>query len=87
MDSDRVQEVVLRFYGRLAEEVGCDLRVRTPAEGLTIGALRRQLAEQYGLQHLCSPRVKVAVGDEFVGDDHLVRGGDDVEFLAPLSGG
>lgn len=76
------------FYGKLASAAGAELDV--PIEGPTsVAGLRRQLgAANPGLaETLCDRRVRAVVGEAFVGDDHLLGPGDEVEFLAAVSGG
>ena len=76
------------FYGKLAGAVGNEIEV--PSEGVSsVGGLRRRLAATY--PHLTDAlqdgRVKALVGETFVDDDHPLTPDDEVEFLAPVSGG
>jgi molybdopterin converting factor small subunit len=76
------------FYGKLADAVGKEIEI--PANGLSsVGSLKRQLAVTYPAMAvpLQNGRVKALVGETFVGDDHPLSPGDEVEFLAPVSGG
>lgn len=76
------------FYGKLADSVGKEIEIA--GDGVSsIGSLKRQLAVSYPtiaapLQH---GRIKALVGETFVPDDHQLMPDDEVEFLAPVSGG
>lgn len=80
-------EILVRCYGRLAEEAQREFSVAVPAGGLTVGTLRKQLAQQFGAPRLLDPLVRAAVRDELVQEEAIVRPGEEVDFLAPLSGG
>jgi molybdopterin converting factor small subunit len=82
-----VTAILVRFYGRLAEEVQPECSLTVGLSGLTIADLRQKLAEIYAAPSLLGPRVRAAVGDEMALEDTIVRPGDEVDFLAPLSGG
>lgn len=76
------------FYGKLADAVGKEIEI--PANGVSsVGSLKRQLAVAYPAMAvpLQNGRVKALVGETFVGDDHPLAPEDEVEFLAPVSGG
>lgn len=76
------------FYGKLASAVGRELDV--PVEGpCSVGGLRRYLVASYPAiaDALQDQRAKALVGEAIVGDDHTLGPGDEVEFLAPVSGG
>lgn len=76
------------FYGRLASAIGpqLDVTVESPC---SVGSLRRHLVATYPdvAEALRDNRVKALVGETLVGDDHALAVHDEVEFLAPVSGG
>lgn len=78
----------ITFYGRLAGVLGreLDLVVEEPC---TIARLRDRIAATFpaaaGL--LEDQRVRACVGSELVADDHRIGATDEIEFLAPVSGG
>jgi molybdopterin converting factor small subunit len=76
------------FYGRLANAIDpqLDVTVQSPC---SVGGLRRQLGATYPelADALGDKRVKALVRETFVGDDHALGSTDEVEFLAPVSGG
>lgn len=71
----------IAFYGKLAERIGREIEIELPAEGCTVAALRARFG---GLDRAT---VRACVNDGTVGEDHVVRPGDRVDFLPPLSGG
>jgi len=71
----------IAFYGKLAELIGREVDIDLPAGGVTIAALRARFS---GLDRAT---VRACVNDETVGEDHVVRPGDRIDFLPPLSGG
>lgn len=76
------------FYGKLASAVGPQLEVPVKAP-CSVGGLRRQLIAAYPqvADALQDDRVKAIVGETVVGDNHTLGAEDEVEFLAPVSGG
>ena len=78
----------IKFHGRLAGVLGRDLDL-VVEEPCTIARLRDRIAAARpaaaGL--LEDRRVRACVGSELVADDHRVEATDEVEFLAPVSGG
>jgi molybdopterin converting factor small subunit len=76
------------FYGKLASAIGpqLDVPIETPC---SVASLRRHLVAAYPhvAEALEDKRVKAIVGDTVVGDDHALGTQDEVEFLAPVSGG
>lgn len=83
---EEVPTVSIRLYGRLAEELQPELS-HPASEASTVGELRRRLAARYGVSRLLDPHVRVAVGERFADDLALIRAGDTVDILSPLSGG
>jgi molybdopterin converting factor small subunit len=82
-----VSSVLVRFYGRLAEEVQPEFVLPIAREGLTIGEVRRKIADQFSGSRLLDPEIRAVLGDEVVQEGMMIFPGDEVEFLAPLSGG
>ena len=79
--------VLIRLYGRLAEQAERELTFPICEQGLPVSSLRHRVAEQLGVRLLLDQRVRAAVGDEIVQEETIVRPGDEVDFLAPVSGG
>jgi molybdopterin converting factor small subunit len=80
--------VKVRSYGKLADVLGPERCVEI-VSACTIAELRDRLATECpeAAEPLASKRVRACVGDEIVPDSHVVRPGEAVELLAPVSGG
>jgi molybdopterin converting factor small subunit len=76
------------FYGRLADTIGREVEIDMGRE-CSVGELRSRIATLYphAADDLASPRVKACVGETIVPDGFRVRPDQNVEILAPLSGG
>ena len=81
-------KVKVRAYGKLAELLGQESNVDIDVP-CTVGELRTYLAatNPEAAGPLTNKRVLACVGDTVVPDDHILRGGEPVELLAPVSGG
>ena len=77
----------IEFYGRLAERLGRKIEVSAP--DCPIAELRRLLAElrPEAAADLLRPGVRACVDDVLVPDHHVVRAGQSIAFLPPVSGG
>jgi molybdopterin converting factor small subunit len=82
------ETVKIRAYGKLADLFGQedDVDIDVPC---TVADLRARLAATYpdAAEPLASKRVLTCVGNTIVPDDHILGGGEQVELLAPVSGG
>jgi molybdopterin converting factor small subunit len=78
----------VHFYGKLAGELGARLDVPISAP-CSVAGLRRHLIAAYPqlAEALQDQRVRTVIGDSVVADDHALAVQDEVEFLAPVSGG
>lgn len=76
------------FYGRLAEAIAPEIELETRND-CSIAELRDRLAEEYpqAARTLGSSRSRACVDGVMVGDDHVIRPADRVEFLPPVAGG
>lgn len=72
------------FFAHLRDEVGQE-NVEVEAAGKTIAELKQELAGTYGIQKLDA--VMAAVNEEFAGDDEVIKEGDTIAFIPPVSGG
>ena len=79
----------IRFFGKLGELIGREIRLDPPTDGCTVSELRRLLASLYpdAELDLMSPSLKACIADSFVEEDWPIAAGETVEFLPPLSGG
>jgi molybdopterin synthase sulfur carrier subunit len=77
------------FFGRVGERLGAEGRLDLPAEGLTIGEIRRRLAEvdDVAADTLLRPDVRASIDLVVVGDDHLACPEQEIAFFSVFSGG
>lgn len=77
------------FFGRLGDQFGRELEIELPAAGCTVGELRARLGgrDPSAAEALLQPCVKACVDQAIVPDSALVRPGQEIAFLPPLSGG
>jgi molybdopterin synthase sulfur carrier subunit len=73
------------FFGRLGETIGREIEVDLPAAGCTVAELRARLAEAHPA--VAAPSVRACLDREMVAETALVRPGQEVAFVPPLSGG
>ncbi|HDR4566018.1 MoaD/ThiS family protein [Bacillus paranthracis] len=71
--------ITILLFANLREEVGLDRFVISEKQEMTVQQLKEWLKANYSLQSL--DRVMVAVNEE------MIRAGDIVAFIPPVSGG
>lgn len=78
----------IRFYGKLADLLGSEVDVAI-ASACSVEDVKRLLSSKNAAaaEALANKRVRACVGDSFVTDQHCVAPADELEFLAPVSGG
>ena len=57
------------------------------AAGTTVGMLRKELASRYPKLKPMKDILSVAVNAEYVGDETVLKSGDEVALIPPVSGG
>jgi molybdopterin converting factor subunit 1 len=79
--------ISIRLYAGLKDLVGSrDLQMELP-DGATIDQLRMRLGEQYPAVIGMLPTLVCAVDEEYVVPEHVLRDGDHVALIPPVSGG
>ena len=79
--------VSIRLYAGLQGLIGArDISMELPS-GATIGALRERLGELYPAVRAFLPTLVCAVAEEYVAPEHVLREGDHVALIPPVSGG
>jgi molybdopterin converting factor subunit 1 len=79
--------VCVRLFGSLREAVGeKELRI-TLREGATVGDLSGLMAEEHPPVGEMHSRLRIAVNQDLVGPEHVLRDGDEIAYLPPVSGG
>lgn len=76
--------ITILLFAQLQENVGAS-QIMIEQEALTIERLKEIVQQQYPALFLRD--VMTAVNEEFVLDEEIVRAGDVVAFIPPVSGG
>lgn len=76
------------LFGRLADTLGREVELALPLP-CAVAAIRRELVRFYpaSAADLEPARARACLNDALANDDALVRQGDEIAFLPPLSGG
>jgi molybdopterin synthase sulfur carrier subunit len=81
----------VRFFASIREQLGTsELSVTLDGDHSTITSLRQQLIDLRGGgwgDVLCADNVVIAVNQEVVDDQHVLRDGDELAFFPPVTGG
>ena len=72
------------FFAHLRDEAGHE-SVEVDAAGKTVGELKTIIAEKYGIQKLDTSMT--AINEEFSSNDEVIKEGDIIAFIPPVSGG
>lgn len=89
MGDKKPQSVQVLLFSVIREQTGIDattLRL-DPGEAVSAGALLERLAMTYPAIRPMLPLVRIAVNREYVPREHMVRAGDEVALITPVSGG
>ncbi|MEK7693058.1 MAG: molybdopterin converting factor subunit 1, partial [Chloroflexota bacterium] len=79
--------VSVRLFAGLHQLIGERvLELRLP-DGATVGQLRDALGAQYPVVQALLPTLVCAVDEDYVTPDHVLRDGDHVALIPPVSGG
>ena len=79
--------VTVRLFARLRDIAGASELARDIAAGATIGSVWRQLATEYPALGPYERSISSAVNADYARMDTLLRDGDEIAFLPPVSGG
>lgn len=77
--------ITILLFANLREEVGSEKLVIIEKREMNVQQLKKWLEDKYQLQML--NKVMVAINEEFVTDEEIVKAGDIVAFIPPVSGG
>ncbi|WP_174612775.1 molybdopterin converting factor subunit 1 [Virgibacillus ihumii] len=72
------------FFAELQEAAGSN-KVTVEADGLTLMELKKNLLNTYELNGL--DKAMIAINEEYAQNDAVLRTGDTVAFIPPVSGG
>ena len=80
-------KVKVLFFASCSDIVGCKEAEKEITEGATLGSFKQDLMTQYpallGLKNVLS----VAVNTEYADDFRVLKAGDEIAFIPPVSGG
>ncbi len=77
----------VRFFALARDRFGADGRTLTLADGATVAAARRALAEQHPAAADLLPTVAFAVNRSYARPGDALADGDELAVLPPVSGG
>ncbi|HEU5433522.1 MAG TPA: molybdopterin converting factor subunit 1 [Thermomicrobiales bacterium] len=80
-------KVRLRYFAMVREVVGEREETRAIADGATVDALFDAIAAEHPRLAPMKPSLMLMVNQGYVRGDHVVRDGDEVAFIPPVSGG
>ncbi|NBJ70660.1 MULTISPECIES: molybdopterin converting factor subunit 1 [Clostridia] len=72
------------LFAQLQEDLGTD-RLQVNGDGMTVEELKKQLQESHHLPQL--QQMMTAINEEYVNDQEMIKAGDTVAFIPPVSGG
>lgn len=72
------------FFAHLRDMVGAE-SVEVDAAGKTVAQLKEEMTETYKL--LKMETVMTAINEEFAPDEEIIKAGDVIAFIPPVSGG
>ena len=72
------------FFAHLRDEAGTESAM-VDAAGKTLAELKEMIAAEYKLQKLDS--AMAAINEEFAPNDEVIKEGDVIAFIPPVSGG
>src|SRR5206468_3100949 len=82
-----VPKVHVRLFAGLHDMIGKrDVTLELP-DGATIAQLRDRLGEEYPIVQPFLTTLVCAVDEEYVPSEHVLREGEDVALIPPISGG
>ena len=79
--------ITVRFFARLAELAGTREMQLDIGEGLTAGDAYRLLAQRDGSLAGFESSLAYAVNQEYVGAEAMLKAGDELALIPPVSGG
>ena len=89
MGDKKLQSVQVLLFSVIREQAGIDSTTLPldPGEAVSADVLLERLAIAYPSIRPMLPLVRIAVNQEYVPKEHMVRAGDEVALITPVSGG
>lgn len=72
------------FFAHLRDLVG-EESIKIAAAGKTVAELKEMIAEQFAAAKFDT--VMTAINEEFATNDEVIKDGDEIAFIPPVSGG
>lgn len=72
------------FFAHLRDAVGEEF-LTVNASGKTVAELKAELSATYKLPKM--ETIMTAINEEFASNDEVIRDGDEIAFIPPVSGG
>ncbi|CAH2713996.1 Molybdopterin synthase sulfur carrier subunit [Neobacillus rhizosphaerae] len=72
------------FFAHLRDAVGEEF-LTVNASGKTVAELKAELSAKYNLPKM--ETIMTAINEEFASHDEVIRDGDEIAFIPPVSGG
>ncbi|WP_312473180.1 molybdopterin converting factor subunit 1 [Neobacillus sp.] len=72
------------FFAHLRDAVGEEF-LTVNASGKTVAELKVELSATYNLPKM--ETIMTAINEEFASNDEVIRDGDEIAFIPPVSGG
>ncbi|RMF97443.1 MAG: molybdopterin converting factor subunit 1 [Candidatus Schekmanbacteria bacterium] len=75
------------YFAAIREKLGKKSEEITAREGETVGDLMKRLSEKYEIVAQMEKTLMVAVNKEYRDNSYLLKDGDEVALIPPVSGG
>lgn len=76
--------ITVLFFAHLQDMAGTD-RIELNEDKITISSLKQKLANDNGIKNL--DQIMFAINEEYALDDDVIKAGDTVALIPPVSGG
>jgi sulfur-carrier protein len=76
--------ITILLFAHLQEQFGTD-KITINETELTVAALKEKLEKEYNWDQ--GQRIMIAINEEYAMDDDVVKAGDVVALIPPVSGG
>lgn len=76
--------ITILFFAHLQEMAGTD-RITLHTNEITVSTLKQKLANDHGIKNL--DQIMFAINEEYAIDEDVVKAGDTVALIPPVSGG
>tara|TARA_B110000211_G_scaffold210598_1_gene248803 strand:- start:645 stop:905 length:261 start_codon:yes stop_codon:yes gene_type:complete len=79
--------ITVLFFARLKDQIGqTDLQLDDDLSGKTLAELQQLLIAQ-GMTALQDSSIRIALNQAFCSDEAVIKAGDEIAFMPPVTGG